>query len=542
MKKYLLVFAALLAVWPLASQSRKERGKLYESYNKLGQLLMYIDSYYVDTVDLPGLTEKAVVNMLRQLDPHSTYLSAADVKAANEQLEGHFEGVGIEFAILEDTLTVTVPIAGGPSESVGVLAGDRIVAVDSLPVAGVGLQNARVLQLLRGPKGTSVALTILRKGSPRLLHFTIVRDKIPIHSLHALYEVQPGTVYIRLGRFAVTSVTEIKDALKKLRRAPQSIILDLRGNSGGVLKTAVELCDQFLDAGRLIVYNEGEHWPKSMDLATGRGMLRNARLLVLIDEHSASASEIVAGAVQDWDRGILIGRRSFGKGLVQQLLSLPDSSQVRLTVARYHTPTGRVIQRPYDAGKTDAYYADLYRRRSHGEMFSRDSIRLPDSLKFYTLVKAREVYGGGGIMPDIFLPADTSCHSDYYSRIYHAGLLSQFVTQRMDGERGALRRRYKTFADFDRHFSVDDALFDAFIAYAEAQKIPRDEQGLAVSGHCLRIEMKALIARALWSTSEYFETLNKQTDPVFIKAVEVINHWEQYEKEVGLHPRGAANE
>ncbi|MDR1680669.1 MAG: PDZ domain-containing protein [Prevotellaceae bacterium] len=534
MKLFLIALIAMLTAATAASQPKKENRELYENYNKIGQTLVYIDSYYVDTSNIPRLTEKAIVHMLRQLDPHSSYLSAADVKASNEQLEGNFEGIGIEFTILDDTLTVAVPLAGGPSEAVGIMAGDRIIAVDSLPIAGIGLKNERVLKLLRGAKGTSVALTIVRKGNPTPLHFTVIRDKIPVHSLDALYEVQPGMVYIRLGRFSVTSVDEIKDALKKIKRPPQSVILDLRGNSGGVLKTAVELCDQFLDAGQLIVYNEGEHWPKSMDVATGQGMFRNGRLLVLIDEHSASASEIVAGAVQDWDRGILIGRRSFGKGLVQQLLPLPDGSQLRLTVARYHTPTGRAIQRPYDAGNTDKYYADLYKRYSNGEIYHRDSIRFPDSLKYYTLVNRREVYGGGGIMPDIFLPADTSFYSDYYFQILRAGLLSQFVMQRMDRERSTLLKRYKTFAAFDRRFSIDDALFDEFIAYVETRRIPRSEQGLALSGQYLRTQLKALIARALWDTSEYYEVINKQLDPVFLKAVEVMTKWEEHAGESGI--------
>ncbi|MDR2362052.1 MAG: S41 family peptidase [Prevotellaceae bacterium] len=534
MKKTLIALIALLVAAPLAAQPGKENRELYESYNKLGQMLVYIDSYYVDTVNLPRLAEKAITHMLHNLDPHSSYLSAADVKAANEQLEGNFEGVGIEFNILNDTLTVAVPLAGGPSEAVGILSGDRIIAVDSLHIAGIGLKNERVLKLLRGAKGTSVVLTILRKGYPHPLRFTVVRDKIPIYSLDALYEVQPGLTYIRLGRFAATSIDEITQALKKLKRTPQSIILDLRGNSGGVLKTAIDLCDQFLDAGRLIVYNEGEHWPKSIELATGRGMFRDGRLIVLIDEHSASASEIVAGAIQDWDRGILMGRRSFGKGLVQQLLPLPDGSQVRLTVARYHTPTGRVIQRPYDAGNTNKYYADMEKRYSNGEFYHRDSIHLPDSLKYYTLVNTREVYGGGGIMPDIFLPADTSFYSDYYWQILRAGLLNQFVVQRMDKERRALQKRYKTFGDFDRRFSVDEALFNEFIAYAETRKIPRDEQGIAVSGYYLRIQMKALIARALWSSSEYYETVNKQLDSSFLKAVEVMTNWEQYSEELDI--------
>jgi carboxyl-terminal processing protease len=528
MKKIFYLIIASLMVVPAIAQTDKV---VYDGYNKLARLLTYIHSYYVDTTDIPKLTEKAIVHMLQQLDPHSTYLSANDVKAASEGLEGNFEGIGIEFAILNDTLTVATPIAGGPSETVGIRAGDRIVAVDSLPIAGIGLKNERVLKLLRGAKGTVVVLTIVRKNEKEPLVFTVVRDKIPMHSVDAVYEVQPGLVYIRLGRFSMTSLSELEEGLKKIKRTPASVILDLRGNSGGVLKTAIDLCNQFLDEGRLIVYNEGVHWPKTMEIATGNGFFTSGKLVVLIDEVSASASEIVAGAMQDWDRALIIGRRSFGKGLVQQLLSLPDGSQVRLTVARYHTPTGRVIQRPYDAGNVEKYYADLYKRYSNGEMYNGDSIHFPDSLKYNTLIQERTVYGGGGIMPDIFMPADTSTYSDYSAKIYRAGLLHQFVMQRMDKERALLRKRYPSFADFDKRFSIDDALFEAFVVYAETQKVPRDEEGLALSGNSLRVQMKALIARTLWSTSEYYEIINKHLDPTFSKAVEVLNNWAHYEKE-----------
>jgi len=530
MKKYTCL-TLLLSLLVLTTQAQHISPDVQTAYTKYARLLMYISSYYVDTTNIAKLTDKAIINTLQNLDPHSTYLTADEVKAANEPLEGNFEGIGVEFSILNDTLTVAAPIVGGPSESVGIRAGDRIVKVDDKHIAGIGLTNDQVFKLLRGPKGTKVLLTILRKNISDSLVFTVVRDKIPIHSLEAAYEAQPGLAYIRLGRFSLTSLNEIKTALAKFKTTPTAMILDLRGNSGGVLKTSIDLSEQFLPEGALLVYNEGEHFPKTMEIAGKDGFFKKGKLVLLIDEGSASASEIVSGAIQDWDRGILIGRRTFGKGLVQQLMPLTDGSQIRLTVARYHTPTGRVIQRPYDAGKIDKYYADLYKRYSNGEVYSRDSIHFPDSLKYHTLKNQRIVYGGGGIMPDIFMPVDTTSYSEYYRRLNRAGLLSQFVTSHVDKERDNLKSAYKTFADFDKKYSVSDKLFEEFVAYAETQKVPRDEKGLERSGSDIRLQLKALLARSLWSTSEYFETVNKNRDKEFQKAVEVINNWNRYERE-----------
>ena len=464
MKKITCLAFLLLFSLPLAAQTNPE---ISRNYQKFAQLLLYIDSHYMDSASISKLTEKAVINTLQNLDPHSTYLTADEVKSSNESLHGNFEGVGIEFNILNDTLTVVSPISGGPSQAVGIRAADRIIAVDNENIAGVGLTNAQVLKFLRGPKGTKVLLTVVRKGAPQPLRFTVVRDKIPIHSVEAAYEVQPGMAYIRLGRFSMTTLEEINEALKKkFKKAPTSMILDLRSNSGGVFKTSIDLCDQFFDSGRLLVYSEGLHYPKTMELSGKSGFFQTGNLVVLLDEGSASASEIVAGCIQDWDRGILIGRRSYGKGLVQQLLPLSDGSQIRLTVARYHTPTGRVIQRPYNAGETEKYYADLYKRALHGELYSRDSIRFPDSLKYYTLVKQRTVYGGGGIMPDIFMPRDTT-YSKYYDNIIRAGHFNQFTLKYVDAQRSRVEERYKTIAAFDEKLHITDDLFEQFLAYVE---------------------------------------------------------------------------
>jgi carboxyl-terminal processing protease len=476
----------------------------------------------VDTAQIHKLVEKAVVNTLRNLDPHSIYLSAEDVKAANEPLEGNFEGIGVEFDILFDTLTVVSPIAGGPSEMAGIKAGDRIVSVDGKDIAGIGLKNNDVYKMLRGPKGTVVDLKIARKGVAEVLQFQVIRDKIPIFSLDAAYEVAPGLVYLRLNRFSMTSLQEIKDAMAKFKKKPSRMILDLRDNSGGVLQASIDLADQFFDKGYLLVYNEGLHWPKTMEISTDEGFFKEGKLAVLIDEGSASASEIVAGAIQDWDRGTLIGRRSFGKGLVQQLMPLPDGSQIRLTVARYHTPTGRAIQRPYDADHIEKYYDDLYKRYSNGEIYSRDSIHFPDSLKYYTLKEKRLVYGGGGIMPDVFMPLDTSHYSVYYSKLVRMGLFRQFVLQYMDENRADLKKQYKKFADFDGKYEVSEALMESLFSYAESQKLPRNNDDIAISAPEMRTLFKAYIARNLWGTSAYFEIVNKH-DKAFQKAVELLH-------------------
>jgi len=529
MKKIVCFLVASIITLSVCAQIDRD---VYDNSNKYARLLMYINSYYVDTANVSKLTEKAIIATLQNLDPHSTYISADEVKAANEPLEGNFEGIGVEFSILNDTLMIVSPISGGPSESVGIRSGDRIIAVDNEKIAGIGITNERIFKLLRGNKGTKVALTIVRKGVSKPMDFTVVRDKIPIFSVEAAYEVEPGLAYIRLGRFAINSLAEMEEAMAKFSNPVTSMILDLRTNTGGVLKTAIDLCDQFLREGRLMVYNEGERWQKTLEIATNKGFFEEGKLVILIDEHSASASEIVAGAVQDWDRGIVIGRRSFGKGLVQQMMPLPDGAQIRLTVARYHTPTGRVIQRPYNAGKVDAYYEDLYKRydRKNGEIYTDNKIDFPDSLKYTTLVNNRTVYGGGGIMPDIFMPQDTSWYSDYYGKINRAGLLGQFVNQYMDKERDKLKKQYKTFAVFDDNFEISDKLFNEFTAYVETQKVPRDENGIAISENHMRTQLKALIARTLWDTSEYFEIVNKRIDSVYLKAIDVINNWDEYEE------------
>ena len=519
MKKFLFVIFVFFCTVRLFAQPNFQA--LQEEHAKLGRLLYAISNQYVDTINLHKFVEKMVVNTLQQLDPHSTYISAENADASNEPLQGSFDGIGVEFNILNDTLTVVNAVSGGPSELVGIRAGDRIIAVNGENIAGIGIKNDRVFKLLRGPKGTKVALAIQRKDVKELLNFVVTRDKIPIHSVDALYEISPGMVFVRLNKFAVTSVEEIRSGLAKLKNKPKAMILDLRSNSGGVLPAAIDLADQFFEAGKLLLYNEGAHWRQAPDISTGSGFFKEGKLAILIDEHSASASEIVSGAVQDWDRGVIIGRRSFGKGLVQQSVLLPDGSLIRLTVARYHTPTGRVIQRPYDAGRIDKYYTDLYKRYATGEVYSKDSIHFPDSLKYYTLTENRVVYGGGGIMPDIFIPLDTTFYSTYYSRLMRLSLLYQFCLQYMDEHRANLKKLYKDFNSFDNKFEVSDALFEELISYAETKDLDRDEAGIQTSQKHIRRRLKAEIARLLWGTNEYFQFINKD-DEMVLKAVEVL--------------------
>jgi carboxyl-terminal processing protease len=446
----------------------------------------------------------------------------------NEPLQGNFEGIGISFNILQDTIFIISPIAGGPSERVGILAGDRIIRVDGNNVAGIGITNEKVYEILRGKKGTHVNVTVLRRNMNQLLDFNIIRDKIPIYSIDASYKVNENTGYIKINRFSLTTVDEFKLALASLKKEQVSnLILDLTGNGGGYLEIAIELADQFLDDGKMIVYTEGVNNPKKEYLATKAGEFENGKLVVLIDEGSASASEIVSGAIQDWDRGIIIGRRSFGKGLVQRRCPLPDQSEIRLTIARYYTPTGRLIQKPYDKGK-DEYDMEINRRYAHGEFISSDSIHFPDSLKYYTLKNTRPVYGGGGIMPDLFIPIDTAYYTNYYRDLIRLGILNQFVLNYVDQQRNELLSHYPRLIDFKSQFEINDKILVRLTAYAREQGLPDNPAEFAVSEKQIRTLTKGYIARDLWSTSEFYEIVNDE-DPKFRTALSIIKNWDLYE-------------
>ncbi len=480
------------------------------SVAKVGQTLYNINKFYLDTMNFNAVSEDLVKAIIDKLDPHSAYISAKDVKAMNEPLEGNFDGIGVEFALINDTLTIQATVPGGPSEKVGIKAGDKFIKVDDEVIAATGLTIEKVHKYLRGPKGTKVKVAVLRKGSPELMDFVITRDKIPLNSVDAAYEIEPGIIYIKLSRFAATSYQEIMKAVLSMKNDKKGVILDLRGNGGGYLVAALQIANEFLDAGQLMLYTEGRTVRRMNEYANGRGLLKNVPVAILIDENSASASEIVSGAIQDWDRGTILGRRSFGKGLVQQQFELFDGSQLRLTVARYHTPSGRVIQSPYEQGKAEDYYKAFYERYAKGETFSKDSIHFPDSLKYTTLRLGRTVYGGGGIMPDIFIPADTSHYTPFFGEIVRKGLLSDFVNSYVDNNRDQLARKYKTADDFARNFEVTPKLFDDFLALCKSKGVePADEQTLAISGPELKKYIKAYTLRALFDFNQYIKFLNQ---------------------------------
>jgi len=497
--------------------------KTFSQGNKFEALMQMIQYVYVDTVNEKQLTEDAIRAVLKDLDPHSVYIPAEDLKDANEPLVGNFEGIGIQFNILDDTILVTNTIPGGPSEKVGLLAGDRIVQIDTSIVAGIKIKNNDVIKKLRGTKGTKVTVHIFRRGETELLDFIIIRDKIPLFSVDASYIVAPGIGYIRLNKFSDATVEEFREAMNKLKgEGMKSLILDLQMNGGGYLNRAVELADEFLDDKKRIVYTQGEHQPRQENFATSAGGWEKGKLVVLIDEGSASASEIVSGAVQDWDRGLIVGRRSFAKGLVQKPFQLPDGSAVRLTVARYYTPSGRCIQKKYEKGDKgdEDYDLDLYNRQKSGELFSADSIHFSDSLKYFTNAK-RVVYGGGGIMPDVFVPLDTSMVSNYYRDLQRKGILNEFTLSYVDENRSSLNANYKNVAQFKKNFLTDVAFMGKFFAFAEKKEVKKDEIGYKTSTVHLQTQLKALIARNLWNNDAYFQIFNDISN-TFQKAVECI--------------------
>ncbi|PIP55091.1 MAG: peptidase S41 [Bacteroidetes bacterium CG23_combo_of_CG06-09_8_20_14_all_32_9] len=498
---------------------------------KLNRALDVVDMFYVDTVNNDNLVETAIIEMLKELDPHSVYVSKDEVKEMNEPLEGNFEGIGIQFNIYNDTIMVVNPIPGGPSEKLGIRAGDRIIKIDGQIVTGIKIKNKDVFKKLRGKKGTIVTVSIARRNEKNLLDFTITRDKIPIYSIDASYMIDKEIGYIKLIRFSATTMTEFGEAIIKLKnQGAKDLILDLSGNSGGYLNTAVDLSDQFLSDKKLIVYTEGIKSPHSDYRATNIGEWHDGRLIVLVDENSASASEIVSGAIQDWDRGLIIGRRTFGKGLVQRPFNLPDGSLIRLTVARYYTPLGRLIQKPYDKGFTE-YSKDFTNRYNNGELIHADSIHFPDSLKFQTLNSKRTVYGGGGIMPDFFVPFDTTIYTDYYRNLVRKGLIYNYVLSYMDNNRNLLKEKFTDFNKFKTDFIVSDVMVDSLISLATKKGVAKKDDEIAKSKNNFKLITKAIIANNLWNNSEYWEILNPSR-PEYMKAIEVLHNKKIYSKKL----------
>ena len=472
-----------------------------------------ISALYVEDVDEKKLVEKAIIGMLEELDPHSTYLTAEENDKSNETLMGSFDGIGVQFNMVEDTLFIVQPIPDGPSERVGILSGDRIITVNDTAIAGVKMSQEAIMKRLRGPRGTKVKLGVNRRGVNGMLYFTVIRDKIPVNTVDAAYIIRPGVGYIKISGFGATTVQEFEEKLAELRRlGATSLILDLQGNGGGLLMAAVGLANEFLKRDQMVVYTEGRRSPKSGYLADGHGNFRDGKLVVLIDEYSASASEIVSGAVQDWDRATIVGRRSFGKGLVQRPIEFHDGSLIRLTIAKYYTPVGRCIQKPY--GNDVDYGDDIEERLRHGELTNRDSIHFPDSLKYTTMVNHRTVYGGGGIMPDIFVPLDTTRINQYYRNVTAKNVVFNTSFKYVERNRRSLTRRYRTFQDFNRAFEVGPDVLKAFLDKAKEDKVEYNEEQYQ---HCLPIfktQLKATIARLLWGMNAYYQVIQELDESV----------------------------
>ena len=527
------IFSFLIAISCLTSVAAQTKEQETAAVRKLGIAQYAVSHLYVDSVDLTKITEGAIKGMLSTLDPHSTYTNAAETKAMNEPLEGNFDGIGVQFNMLDDTLLVIQTVDKGPSQKAGILAGDRIVRVNDTVIAGVKMPQTEIMKRLRGKKGTTVHLGIRRTGVAEEIQFDVVRDKIPVHTLDAAYIIAPKVGYVRFGSFGKTTHDEVRNAILGLKeKGAESLIVDVRENGGGFLEAAIEVANEFLAKGDMIVYTQGRAVPKVEYKARGGGIFTEGKTVVLVDEFSASASEILAGALQDQDRATIVGVRSFGKGLVQQPVGLPDGSLIRLTVARYYTPSGRCIQKPYASGKgedmLEQYHKDLTERFNHGELMHADSIHFPDSLKYQTKLLERTVYGGGGIMPDFFVPIDTTRYTEYHRNLVAKGVIIRTTTGYIEKHRAELKQKYPTFDSFNRKFQVDEQLLADLRALGEKEKVKFDQEQHDRALPLITTQLKALIARDLWDMSEYFQVMNETNESVQ-QAIRVLKEG-MYEK------------
>lgn len=521
---YLFLFSLLFLFLPLNAQMSIDFSH-GSPLRKLQIAEMAVSNLYVDSVDEKKLVEDAIRGMLKELDPHSSYADAEEVKAMNEPLQGNFDGIGVQFNMVDDTLLVIQPVSKGPSERAGIMAGDRIVTVNDTAIAGVKMKREEIMKRLRGPRGTKVRLGIVRRGVSGKLEFTVKRDKIPVKSIDAVYMIRPQVGYIRIANFGAATYREFMDAMEKLKaQGMRDLVLDLQDNGGGYLQAAVEIANELLPKNELIVYTEGRRVRRMDYKARGDGKFKQGRVLVLVNEFTASAAEIVSGAVQDHDRGTVIGRRTFGKGLVQRPIDLPDGSMIRLTIAHYYTPSGRCIQKPYKKGDMEDYAMDFEKRLKHGELTNRDSIHFSDSLKFYTLKKRRPVYGGGGIMPDVFVPLDTLQYTKFHRQLVLKGMVINASLKYIDSHRKQLRAGYPSFDAFRSKFEVPQTLIDDLLEEAEKQKVtPKDDAELQRTLPYLKTQLKALVARDLFDMSEYFWIINETSD-IVRKALEEIGN------------------
>ena len=505
----------LFTFLPLSAQIRINNGA-DSPLRKLQIAELAITNLYVDSVDEKKLVEDGIRGMIEKLDPHSSYSTPKEVKEMNEPLQGNFEGIGVQFNMVEDTLLVIQPVSGGPSEKMGIVAGDRIVYVNDTTIAGVKMSKEEIMKRLRGPKGTKVKLGIVRRGISDTLTFVITRDKIPVKSIDATYMLRKDVGYIRIGNFGATTHDEFCEGLKRLKKeGMKTLILDLQENGGGYLQAAVDIASELLQKDALIVYTEGRTVKRMEYKAKGGGLFEKGQVIVLVDSYTASAAEIVSGAIQDQDRGIVVGRRTFGKGLVQRPIDLPDGSMIRLTIAHYFTPSGRCIQKPYEKGKQKDYQMDVYNRLKSGELMSADSVHFADSLKYYTLKKHRVVYGGGGIMPDDFVPLDTLKYTKYHRQLAAKSIIINANLRYVDEHRKQLQQQYTSFEDYRQNYEVPQQLIDHIKAEGEKQKVtPKDDAELQQTIPYLRLQLKALIARDLWNMDEYFAIFNESNDAV----------------------------
>ncbi|MEI3510945.1 MAG: S41 family peptidase [Bacteroidales bacterium] len=538
MKKFYTILLSLLLLAPaLAAQKRNgangsdkkgntqaEQPRRFNALNKINLVAAAVSRLYVDVIDEDTIAEKTIAAMLKQLDPHSTYLPPHEAQQTLETLSGKFDGIGIQINMLEDTLFVVQTVVGGPSEKAGILPGDRIISVDDSIVAGVKLAVNDIITMLRGKRGSKVSIGIMRRGVAEPISFTITRDKIPVNSIDATYMLDDTTGYIRLSRFAESSAEEMEKAVKSLRKeGMRNLILDLQGNGGGYLNVAVKIADMFLDKDQLIVYTEGRNVRRAQEIATGNTLLPDERVVVMVDELSASASEILAGALQDWDRAVIVGRRTFGKGLVQRPITMPDKSLLRLTVARYHTPTGRCIQRPYVKGENEAYDQDLNERLAHGELLHADSIHFTDSLQYKTLRIGRTVYGGGGIMPDVFVGLDTARYTAYHRQLLRRGILNRSIYTYLDNHRREIISKYRKVSKFIDQYEIDDQLWATLDTLATETGIkPKDDAEKEASRPLIAVQLKALLARDLYNSTSTYYMIYNPTNPIYRKAMEII--------------------
>ena len=534
MKRFLLFIsaaAALVASAQFLGGRKPEAPQQLPPDQKLRYAEKIIESYYVDTVNSDRLVQEAIKAMLKNLDPHSSYSDPEETKELTTPLEGNFSGIGIQFNMLNDTLFVVQTTSGGPSEKVGILPGDRILQAGDSVLSGVKSPNSRVIKTLRGPKGSKVVLKVLRKGTKEPMTFNVTRDDIPIYSVDAAYMADPTTGYIRISRFAEETDAEFRKALADLRKqGMKNLIIDLEDNGGGYLNAAHQLASHFLDKGDLVVYTEAPKLGTQPYYVEQPGDVRDGKLVIMANQYSASASEILSGAVQDNDRGLIVGRRTFGKGLVQRPFPFPDGSMIRLTVSKYYTPSGRSIQKPYTAGKEEDYQKDILHRFEAGEFSSADSIHFADSLRYETVRNHRTVYGGGGIMPDLFVPIDTTGMSDYYRHLVAKGVINRYCITYVDNNRKELKRTYPTEDTFIKNFEVTPAMLSEIVKLGTADSVKFNQEQYDRSLPLMRTIVKAIVGRDLFTTSTYFKVVNPALSPVYRESLRLINDDKEYNR------------